>query len=128
VACLHQQVVQVFREIKPEHVAELHYRDCRDISMEGPGDNNAVYIVLKPSVVYKFGQPSYVPDSAAPRPPIAATTPTTSILAQPTLASFRPRLVGVLDMDCGLPVGDVAVTISPASTLSITIVVERRHE
>jgi hypothetical protein len=53
-------------EIKPEHIAEVSYKDCFDTSMRGNFGRNALFIVLKPGIRYEVNYGSYPTD--APRP------------------------------------------------------------
>jgi hypothetical protein len=52
--------VSVLSEIAPEHIAEIHYHDCFDTSMAAVGNNNAIFVVLKPGVVYEQDVGSFV--------------------------------------------------------------------
>jgi hypothetical protein len=52
--------VSVLSEIAPEHIAEIHYHDCFDTSMAAVGNNNAIFVVLKPGVIYEPGVGSFV--------------------------------------------------------------------
>jgi hypothetical protein len=42
-------------DIAPEHIQEINYHDCFDTSMAAVGSTNAIFIVLKPGVVYFHG-------------------------------------------------------------------------
>lgn len=52
--------VSVLSEIAPEHIAEIHYHDCFDHSMAAVGNNNAIFITLKPGVIYQENVGSFV--------------------------------------------------------------------
>jgi len=52
--------ISVLSEIAPEHIAEIHYHDCFDHSMAAVGSNDAIFIVLKPGVIYQPGVGSFV--------------------------------------------------------------------
>jgi hypothetical protein len=52
--------VSVLSDIAPEHVQELTYHDCFDTSMAAVGNNNALFVVLKPGVVYVQDVGSFV--------------------------------------------------------------------
>lgn len=52
--------VSVLSEIAPEHIAEIHYHDCFDHSMAAVGSNDAIFVVLKPGVIYQEGTGSFV--------------------------------------------------------------------
>lgn len=52
--------VSVLSEIAPEHIAEIHYHDCFDTSMAAVGNNDAIFVVLKPGVIYQENVGSFV--------------------------------------------------------------------
>jgi len=52
-------VLFVLSGIKPEHVAEMTYKDCLDTSMPGLHGSSALFVVLKPGVAYDPGRGSY---------------------------------------------------------------------
>jgi hypothetical protein len=52
--------VSVLSEIAPEHIAELHYHDCFDTSMAAVGNHDAIFVILKPGVVYVENVGSFV--------------------------------------------------------------------
>lgn len=52
--------VSVMSDIAPEHIAEIHYHDCFDHSMAVVGNNNAIFITLKPGVIYQQDVGSFV--------------------------------------------------------------------
>jgi hypothetical protein len=52
--------VSVLSEIAPEHIAEIHYHDCFDTSMAAVGNNNAIFVILKPGVYYQQDVGSFV--------------------------------------------------------------------
>jgi hypothetical protein len=52
--------VSVLSEIAPEHIAEIHYHDCFDHSMAAVGNNNAIFVTLKPGVYYQQDVGSFV--------------------------------------------------------------------
>lgn len=56
--------VSVMSDIAPEHIQEINYHDCFDTSMAAVGNNNAIFIVLKPGVEYKENVGSFVLDLA----------------------------------------------------------------
>lgn len=57
--------VSVLSDIAPEHIEEITYRDCFDHSMAVVGTQNAIFVVLKPGVVYQENVGSFVVDSTA---------------------------------------------------------------
>jgi hypothetical protein len=58
--------VSVLTDIAPEHIEEMTYKDCFDHSMAVVGSRDALFIVLKPGVVYQPGVGSYVDDTPIP--------------------------------------------------------------
>lgn len=54
--------VAVLQTIAPEHIEELSYHDCFDTSMAAVGNNNALFVTLKPGVVYQENVGSFVDD------------------------------------------------------------------
>jgi hypothetical protein len=59
----------VLSEIQPEHIQEIMYHDCFDNSVGTVGSNNAIFIQLKPGVVYQQDVGSFVVDQpGAERP------------------------------------------------------------
>jgi hypothetical protein len=66
------QVLTILHTIRPEHIAEMTYHDCFDRSIGRNGSENAVFIVLKPGVEYRWPDGTFVvpADSGArTRPP-----------------------------------------------------------
>jgi hypothetical protein len=55
--------VAVLTEIAPEHIDEIRYHDCFDTSMAAVGNNDAIFVTLKPGVVYQENVGSFVLDS-----------------------------------------------------------------
>ena len=58
----------VLETIRPEHVAEMSYKDCFDKSMRGNFVQNALFIVLKPGIAYQAGHGSYPIESPRKAP------------------------------------------------------------
>jgi hypothetical protein len=54
--------ISVMSDIAPEHIQEINYHDCFDSSMAAVGSTNAIFIVLKPGVVYQQDVGSFVLD------------------------------------------------------------------
>jgi len=52
--------VSVMSDIAPEHILEINYHDCFDSSMAAVGSVDAIFIVLKPGVVYQQDVGSFV--------------------------------------------------------------------
>jgi hypothetical protein len=59
--------VSSLSEIAPEHIAEIHYHDCFDHSLAVVGNNNAVFVTLKPGVIYQQDVGSFVMDTTVSR-------------------------------------------------------------
>jgi hypothetical protein len=52
--------ITMLSEIRPEHIAEMNYRDCFDDNMKRVGANNALFVTLKPGVAYRQGRGTFV--------------------------------------------------------------------
>ena len=52
--------VTVLSDIRPEHVESIDYHDCFDSSVMAVGNQNGVFITLKPGVMYEPGTESFV--------------------------------------------------------------------
>jgi predicted RecA/RadA family phage recombinase len=59
-------IVFALYEIEPEHIAQMRFRDCFDTTVPDVGGSNALFIVLKPGVVYEPGVGSVVADKWPP--------------------------------------------------------------
>ena len=57
--------VSVLSEIEPEHIESITYHDCFDHTMAAVGSVNAVFVVLKPGVVYQENVGSFVVETVA---------------------------------------------------------------
>ena len=67
-AFVRKEILDRLKEILPEHIAQITFTDCFDISVPRPGGQNAVFIVLKPGVGYDLGRGSFVaPRDTIPR-------------------------------------------------------------
>lgn len=55
----------VLSEIAPEHIQEITYHDCFDTSMAAVGNNDAIFVVLKPGVTFVQDVGSFVVEQAA---------------------------------------------------------------
>jgi hypothetical protein len=56
--------VSVLSEIEPEHIESITYHDCFDHTMAAVGSVNAMFVVLKPGVVYQVNVGSFVVETA----------------------------------------------------------------
>jgi hypothetical protein len=63
---------QILKDIAAEHIAEIRYVNCWDMSMPGVAGQDAVYVVLKPGVAYRWLHGSYVIE---PESPVAKRLP-----------------------------------------------------
>jgi hypothetical protein len=54
-------LVNTLQTIRPEHIAEINYSDCYKPLTGSPHGLNAVFVVLKPGVLFTPGVGSYVP-------------------------------------------------------------------
>ena len=59
--------VSIMSEILPEHIQEINYHDCFDHSMAAVGNNDAIFVVLKPGVTYQMNVGTFVLDEPATR-------------------------------------------------------------
>jgi hypothetical protein len=53
-------IKSVLASIKPEHIAQMTYHDCMDMSVGKVGSDRAIFIVLKPGIEYDPGSGSRV--------------------------------------------------------------------
>jgi len=86
----------LLRYIRPEHIQEMVYRDCLDTLATGLNQDQALYIQLKPRIVFEPFVDTYSIDGAPP----------------PRHRSIRERnrVLIVLDDSTGAPVADAEVT------------------
>ncbi len=93
-------VLSILHSIKPEHIAEITYHDCFDMSVGKAHDSMAMFIVLKDGIGYDDGVGSYV----------IADRPRRSIASDlDSLPRYRFRVVGVFDGGTGDPLPNVDV-------------------
>ena len=112
-AAIPYSVHAILASIKPEHVAEVRYQDCDDLSLQRANSESALFVTLKPGIGYEQGVGSYVAVESLAEAPTPAVAPSPNVaasaLAAPAapadaLAPYRLRLVGVSDVDSGAPV------------------------
>jgi hypothetical protein len=84
-------VLKTLSLVKPEHIAEINYRDCMDKSIGRMGDQNAAFITLKPGVAFDLSRGTYVAGQ------------------QPSRPAFRSRLLGLYDESNGEPLAGAVV-------------------
>lgn len=106
-------VLSILQSIKPEHIAEITYHDCFDMTIGKNHSDMAMFIVLKPGIGYENGTGSYV-ISDAPSHAIRSDAHADGFSQLP---GYRLRVAGVFDMDSGdpLPGVDVIDTLSGTS-------------
>jgi hypothetical protein len=84
-------VQSALAKIRPEHVEEMKYVDCRDTeSTDFAHGQNAVFVVLKPGIGYDMQTGTYVIETAQQAP-------------------LHHRLIGVFDETSGEPIADVEI-------------------
>jgi len=105
-------VLSILGSIKPEHIEEITYHDCFDVSVGMNHSDMAMYIVLKPGIGFLNGTGSYVLVDTG-------SSMTQTSVAQ-TLPRFRFRVLGVFDIESGDPVPDVDVIDSATGTRAKT--------
>jgi hypothetical protein len=99
--------MSVLWEILPEHIDEMTYADEFDKTVNRPGAQQALFIVLKPGVEYSPGAPSYVVSDAT----TASTDTTSDASAEKAteLPVYRYRMLGLYDAETGNPIADAIV-------------------
>jgi hypothetical protein len=55
-----REMLDILKEIRPEHIEEITYTDCFDTSVPGLGTNSAAFVTLKTGIGYERGRGSYV--------------------------------------------------------------------
>jgi hypothetical protein len=102
----------ILASIRPEHVDEIRFHDCDDLSLQRANSESALFVTLKPGIGYEQGLGSYVATAEVAEEPVptAAPAPATAIAAPAdALAPYRFRLIGVYDADSGAPIAGVDV-------------------
>jgi hypothetical protein len=84
-------VLKTLSLLKPEHIAEINYRDCMDKGIGRIGDQNAAFITLKPGVAFDLSRGTYV------------------VGQKPSVPAFRNRLLGLYDDTNGEPLAGAVV-------------------
>ncbi len=108
--------IAILSMVHPEHIAEVTYKDCFDTSVGLSHSDLAMFIALKPGIGFDPGRGTYVVD---PFKADAPNTPRRSATA-PALPPHRLRLLGVFDLEEGMPLGGVAVVDSASGTTATT--------
>jgi len=119
-AAVNLTVQSVMASIHPEHIEEVNYADCNDMSVNKVNGNNAVFVTLKAGVMFQAGVGSFVID--APDSPrggrralaVNATDDDGKILP------YRNRIVGLFDETTGDPIMGAEVADSASGTFALT--------
>jgi Carboxypeptidase regulatory-like domain len=102
IASIPVNVLSVLASIHPEHIEEINYADCTDISVPGTHTSSAVFVTLKLGVAFEPGAGSFVVPSGV------------------ALAPNRIRIVGVYDDESGTPLPGVEVADSASGAFVTT--------
>lgn len=136
-AAIPLDVGSVLAAIRPEHIAELRYNDCDDLSVQKARSTGAIFVVLKDGVRWDRRRGSYVLASGDARDSARAATvmaaiegkapPTVALPPVPTpparvdaLPPFRFRVLGVFDEASGAPVSGAEVIDVRTGTRAVT--------
>jgi hypothetical protein len=104
-------VQSALEKIRPEHIDEMNYVDCRDArSTDMTHGQNAVFVTLKLGVAYDPVRGSFVADHAV----------TVAEPAPPPLPAWRHRLLGVFDAGSGAALAGVEVVDVATGTFATT--------
>jgi hypothetical protein len=101
-------VVSVLASIRPEHIDEMSYHDCLDMSVGKLGSNRAIFVVLKPGIGYDPSRGSFAEASQAVE------------VAQGGRRAPTPRVLGVFDGETGQPLAGVEVVDALTGTTATT--------
>ena len=96
--------MSILSKIKPEHIAEMRFHDCGDLSLQRPNSDRALFIVLKEGIGYDRQKGPYV----APEPALLTASrvraDSAGVPNADSLPRHRFRLLGVFDEETGFPV------------------------
>ncbi|MEP6619874.1 MAG: carboxypeptidase regulatory-like domain-containing protein [bacterium] len=124
------QVRSTLNSIKPEHIAAMEYRSCRDTSSARMGRDNALVISLKKGVQFEEELGSYI--DAEPARRVAVAPPPTeepnvtnvrgarSVTLIERLEPYRFRIMGLFDGDTGEPIEGAEVRELATGTKALT--------
>jgi hypothetical protein len=104
-------VITVLASIHPEHIAEMTYHDCADMSLGKIGGESAMFVVLKPGIGFEVGRGSYAEDlpvAAQSHAPVAP--PSGSVRS--SVPAYRARVLGVFDAATGQPIDSCEVIVA----------------
>lgn len=108
-------VMSILSLIHPEHIAEVTYHDCFDMSVGKNHSDMAMFIVLKPGVGYSNKLGSYVVSDSAMAAKVGADR-----IDIGDLPRYRFRLVGIFDGATGDPIDSVEVRDSTSGLHALT--------
>jgi hypothetical protein len=111
-------VITVLASLQAEHIAEMSYHDCADMSLGKIGGENAVFVVLKPGIAFEPGRGSYVVSAIPGMRSANAVAPSPSIPAP--VPSHRTRVLGVYDGETGSPIDSCRVVDTASGTKAST--------
>jgi hypothetical protein len=101
-------VQSALSRIRPEHIDEMNYVDCRDASNELVNGRNALFVLLKPGIGYDMVRGSYVVDHEAREAASALDTARRQV-APRVIPAHRNRIIGVFDEMTGEPVAGAEI-------------------
>jgi hypothetical protein len=104
-------VLSILHTIQPEHIAEITYHDCFDMSVGKNHSDLAMFIALKPGIGFENGRGSFV-IGEKPRP--------ATIINVADMPRYRFRILGVFDPETGDALPDVDVIDSASGTQAKT--------
>lgn len=116
-------VQSVLASIHPEHIAEMTFHDCNDLSIDRPHGRNALFVVLKPGIAFEPGIGSYLVDgnTVSERTSIAARElarmDSAEAVHEPAIVErYRNRLLGLFDALSGEPIEGALVADSASGS------------
>jgi hypothetical protein len=117
-ATVNVAVQSVMSSIHPEHIQEVNFADCNDMSVDKVKGNSALFVTLKPGIGYDRAIGSYVVEEAALAANDRAAVNEATMSTKPE--PYRNRLLGVYDAETGDPVAGVEVADSTSGTFART--------
>ncbi len=117
-AAVNLTVQSVMASIHPEHIEEVNYADCNDMSVDKVGGNNAVFVSLKAGVMFQPGLGSFVID--APGSPKGGRAVAMDPTDDGKILPYRNRIVGLFDETTGDPIMGAEVADSASGTFALT--------
>ena len=99
------RVQSILAKIRPEHVEEMNYVDCRDTTMVMTHAQNAIFVALKAGVAYDENRGTYVRDAAE---------------TAAEMGTYRLRVLGLFDEATGEPIAGADVIDAATGTYATT--------